>query len=99
MTMPADVESPMYTTARQEVWVAGAAFGAAAFDAAAFGDLVLEDFVACAGEVVGGAACAWCVEILISAGAFRAGGCIVLPSSAPGLITPARPAPSSARTP
>src|SRR5215211_2398004 len=93
MTMPSEVESPMYTTASQEVRVAGAAFGDAAFDDSAFGDLF-----ACAGVVMGGAAGAWCVEILISAGAFARCDEPLSPS-APGPITPVRPAPSSARTP
>src|SRR5215210_8395978 len=89
MTMPADVESPMYATALQEVPVADAPLG---------------DEVAGAGAVVGGAADAWSVESLISsAGAFSEGGANPLPS-APMLITPAawpvpaRPALASART-
>src|SRR5215211_6466809 len=98
MTMPSDVESPMYTTASQEVRVAGAAFGDAPFGDAAFGGSALCDFVACVGEEEGGAAGAWCVEILISAGAFARCDEPLSPS-APGPITPARPAPSSARTP
>src|SRR5215212_7624851 len=81
MTMPADVESPMYVTASQEVRVAGAALG---------------DLFAGARAVVVEAG-AWCVESLISAEAFPVGGGNPLPS-APVLITPARPAPSSART-
>src|SRR5215218_7091560 len=96
MTMPSEVESPMYTTASQEVRVAGAAFCDAVFGDAAFvGELALDDFVACAGEVVGGAACAWCVESWISAGASPRGVVEPLPSSGP--ITPARPAPSTTR--
>src|SRR5215212_5513854 len=82
MTMPADVESPMYVTASQEVRVAVAALG---------------DLFAGARAVVVEAAGAWCVENLISAEAFPVGGGNPLPS-APVLITPARPAPSSART-
>jgi len=85
--MPSDVESPMYATAWQEVRVAGAALGDTAFG----------DLVACAGEVVDGAAGAWCVKSLISAGALAEDGGNPL-LSAPVLITPPRPAPSSART-
>jgi|SRR5215207_3120562 len=93
MTMPSDVESPMYATASQEVRVADAAFGVAAFGVAAFGDES-----AGTGAVVGGAAGAWSVWTLIAAVAIPEGGGDPL-ASAPMLITPARPAPSSARTP
>src|SRR5215207_10328403 len=93
MTMPSDVESPMYATASQEVRVADAAFGVAAFGDAAFGDES-----AGTGAVVGGAAGAWSVWTLIAAVAIPEGGGDPL-ASAPMLITPARPAPSSARTP
>src|SRR5215204_285324 len=93
MSMPSDVESPMYATASQEVRVADAAFGVAAFGVAAFGDES-----AGTGAVVGGAAGAWSVWTLIAAVAIPEGGGDPL-ASAPMLITPARPAPSSARTP
>src|SRR5687767_239373 len=88
MTMPSDVESPMYTTASQEVRAAGAAFC----------DSGLDDSGARASAVVGGAAGAWRVESLISAGALAESDVEALLSSAPALITPARPTPSSART-
>src|SRR5215212_6889418 len=81
--MPADVESPMYATASQEVWLSDAALGEEA---------------AGAGAVVGGAAGASSVESLISSvGTFSSeiGG---NPLPVPMLITPARPAPASART-
>src|SRR5918912_3817570 len=84
--MPNDVESPMYATASQEVLASDAALG---------------EEVAGAGAVVGGAAAAdaLSVESLISsAEAFPEGGGNPLPS-APMLITPARLAPSSAKTP
>src|SRR5215204_1619288 len=82
--MPNDVESPMYATASQEVRVSDATLG---------------EEVAGVGAVVGGAAAgASSVESLISSpGAFSEGGGNPLPS-APRLFTPARPAPSSART-
>src|SRR5215210_8115047 len=81
--MPADVESPMYATASQEVRVADAALG---------------DEVAGAGAGAGGAAGASSVESLISSsGAFSEGGGNPLPS-VPMRITPARPAPANVRT-
>src|SRR5918992_2306368 len=86
MTMPSDVESPMYATALQEVRVADAAFGGAAFG----------DESAGAGAVVGGAAGVWSVWTLIAAVAFPEGADPL--GSALILITPAKPAPSSART-
>src|SRR5215207_11281240 len=98
MTMPSDVESPMYATASQEVRVADAAFGVAAFGVAAFGVAAFGDESAGTGAVVGGAAGAWSVWTLIAAVAIPEGGGDPL-ASAPMLITPARPAPSSARTP
>ena len=75
MTMPSDVESPMYTTAPHEVRVAGVAFCAsgfceAVFVDAAFCNAALGDFVVRVGEVSGVAAGAWCVDSLISSGAF-----------------------------
>src|SRR5919199_6673232 len=82
MTMPNDVESPMYVTASQEVRESDAALG--------------DEEVAGAAAVVGGAAGASSVESLISpAGAFSEGGGNPLPSAP---IAPARPAPSNART-
>jgi hypothetical protein len=72
MTMPADVESPMYATASQEVRGSVAALG---------------NEVADAGAVVGGAADSWSMERLISSGDFSEGGDNPL-LSAPMLITP-----------
>src|SRR5919199_848850 len=89
MTMHADVESPIYATASQEVRASDAALG---------------DEVADAGAVVDGAADALSMESLISSvGAFSEGDGNPL-LSAPMLIAPAawpaptRPAPASART-
>ncbi|MDF2701674.1 MAG: hypothetical protein K0S10_618, partial [Rubrobacteraceae bacterium] len=67
----------MYTTASQEVRVAGAAFCVPAFC-----DSVLDGFVASARAVVGGAAGAWCVESLISVGALAESDVEALLSSA-----------------
>src|ERR687885_209057 len=89
MTMHADVESPIYATASQEVRASDAALG---------------DEVADAGAVVDGAADALSIESFISSvGAFSEGGDNPL-LSAPMLIAPAawpaptRPAPASAKT-
>jgi hypothetical protein len=73
--MPSDVESPMYTTASHEVRVAGVAscdsgLCEAAFCESVFVDAALGDFVVRVGEESGVAAGAWCVESLISSGAF-----------------------------
>src|SRR5919202_3855598 len=89
MTMPADVESPMYATASQEVRVSDAAFGVEAADT---------------GAVVGGAAGAWSMESLISSvGACSEGGDDPLPSASRLIIpaawaAPARPVTASATT-
>src|SRR5215210_7961513 len=83
--MPADVESPMYATASQEVRVADAALS--------------DEEVAGSEAVVGGTASGvYSVEMLISSLGTSSEGCATSLSSAPMLITPARPATSSART-
>ena len=100
----------MYATARQEVRVAEAAFGVPVFCGALFGgevsgdgagvrvaDAALDDEVSGDAAVVGGAAGAWCAEILISAGTLSERGGDPLPP-APMLITPAKPTTSSVRT-
>src|SRR5919202_806057 len=90
MTMPADVESPMYATPSQEVRVSDTAFGDEAADA---------------GAVVGGAAAgAWSMESLISSvGAFSEGGDDPLSAVSRLIIpaawaAPARPVTASATT-
>src|SRR5919112_2379173 len=95
MTMPADVESPMYTTARQEVRVAVRVADLSPGDEV---DLSLGDKIFGGESVVGGAVGASRVESLISAEASLEGGDGPL-AAEPTPATPARPMTSSARTP